>query len=62
MKRIEILLNSGKDRYLLFATRQVRLKEYFYTDQDDVEGEFSSLLAFRKKIKLESRKKQGASD
>ena len=29
--------------------RRVRLKEYFYTDQDDVEGEFSSLSAFRKK-------------
>ena len=29
--------------------RRVRLKEYFYTDQDDVEGEFSSLPAFRKK-------------
>ena len=29
--------------------RRVRLKEYFYTDQDDVEGEISSLPAFRKK-------------
>ena len=29
--------------------RRVRLKEYFYTDQDDVEGEFSSVPAFRKK-------------
>lgn len=29
--------------------RRVRLKECFYTGQDDVEGEFSSLPAFRKK-------------
>ena len=28
--------------------RRVRLKEYFYTDPDGVEGEFSSVPAFRK--------------
>ena len=29
--------------------RRVRLREYFYSEQDDVEGSFSDLPAFRKK-------------
>ena len=34
--------------------RRVRLREYFYSEQDDVGGSFSDLPAFRKKIKLDS--------
>ena len=37
------------------ALRRIRLKEYFYKD-DDVDGNFSAVPGFRKKIHLVSRK------
>ena len=51
---------AGIDTYTLKTevleyVRRIRLKEYFYKD-DDVDGNFSDVLAFRKKLPLVSRK------
>jgi len=37
--------------------RRVRLREYFYSEQDDVGGNFSNLPAFRKKSSWSPEKK-----